>query len=266
MNVRGLLAGTAARLDGLAMVLFAGFMGWLGLWGDYWLFLNPKFTPLTLTAAVVLAVLGAYAAWRPVSRPSPSRLLCYAALAAMIVLAQHGNNPFATATGTDPFAGCPAPAPVRPAVPERLRFAGKDYVPLNAGELYDIAAKGHGEAWTTAYAMRGYVLRAPDLDAKREVILYRLAVWCCFADATAVGFRVRLPEGETLPENGQWLVVYGRLADAPEDERREYVLPGLPFSSVSPTALFAADHLETATPAPEEINMYEWRKEPPYAY
>ena len=52
----------AARLDGLAMLALAGFMGWLVAYGNYWMFLNPKFKPVTLAAAGILAVLGAYAA------------------------------------------------------------------------------------------------------------------------------------------------------------------------------------------------------------
>jgi len=269
MPVRRVLAGLVARLDGLAMVGLAGFMGWLVLRGDYWLFLNPKFKPVTLTAAGLLLVLGGYAAWRPVSRPNLGRLLCYVVLGAMVGLTEGGTQAFSQAAGSgDPFMVCPAPlpAPPRPAVPDHLTAGGQDFIPINTGELYDIAAKGHGKAWDTAYAMRGFVYRAPDLDAKGEFVLYRLAIWCCFADSTAVGFRVRPPEGTPLPEKGQWLVVLGRLADAPTDERREYALPGIPFSSISPVAVFAAVRLDTATPAPEEVNMFEWRQAPPYAY
>ena len=58
-----LLATLAARCDGLAMLALAGFMGWLATAGNYWMYLNPKFKPVTLAAAVVLAVL-AVPLWR----------------------------------------------------------------------------------------------------------------------------------------------------------------------------------------------------------
>ena len=51
-----LLAALAARCDGLAMLALAGFMGWLATLGNYWMYLNPKFKPVTLCAAIVLAV------------------------------------------------------------------------------------------------------------------------------------------------------------------------------------------------------------------
>lgn len=269
MRLRQLPGALAGRLDGLAMTGLACFMGWLVLWGDYWLYLNPKFKPVTLAAAVLLAVLGAYATLRPVSRPSLGRALCYLALGAMIALNEGGTQAISQTTDNDPFLACPVLPPAgdsRPTVPLRLTAGGKDYIPINTGELYDLAAKGHGQAWDKPYALRGFVHRSADLDAKGEFVLFRLAVWCCFADSTAVGFRVTLPPGASLPPNAGWLIVYGRLTDAPEAERQEYVLPGMPFSSIAPAALLAADQLEAATPAPEETPMFEWHQEEPYAY
>jgi hypothetical protein len=47
---------------------------------------------------------------------------------------------------------------------------------------------------------------------------------------------------------------------------RRYTLPGMAFSSIHTADLFAAEHLEEATAAPEETSMFEWRSEAPYAY
>ena len=255
------------RLDGLAMTALAGFLAWLVLAGNYWMYLNPRFRPVTLSAAAVLAVLGLYASWRPVSRPSLGRGLCYAALCAMVVLSEGGTQLLSDNSDSDPFLVAPSlPAAPPTPVASRLTAGGKEYVPLNTGELFDIAAKGHGPAFDRPYALRGFVHRSPELDAKGEFVLFRLAIWCCFADGTAVGFRVRPPAGAPLPEDKAWVVAYGRLTDAPEDDRKEYALPGMAFSSVAPAAILAAEQVETAAVTPEEVYMFQWRQEEPYAF
>ena len=268
MNVRAGVAALWRRLDGLAMAALAGFLGWLVLAGNYWMYLNPKFKPVTGGAAVVLAVLGLYAVWRPVTRPSRGRGLCYLALTVMIGLSEGGTQALSRIVDSDPFAACPVPfdQPAATPVPSRLTVGGTDYVPINTGELYDIAAQGHGPAFDRPYAMRGFASRDPNLDAKGEFVLYRLAVWCCFADATAVGFRVKVPEGAPLPAAGTWLVAYGRLVAAPPGEDKEYMLPKMAFSSIAPMALFAVEHLETAEFTPEEAAMFQWHDKEPYAF
>jgi len=258
----------AARLDGAAMLALAGFLGWLVLFGDYWMYLNPRFKPVTLAAAAVLAVLGGYAALRPVSRPRLGRGLCYLALAAMIAAVQGGVQAVSRQVDSDPFFVEPTlPAPERsPAPAGRMQAGGREYIPINAGELFDVAAKGTAEAFARPYVMRGFVHRSPELDARGQFVLYRLAVWCCFADGTAVGFKVQAPAGAPLPADKAWLAAYGRLAALPEDQRREYVLPGMAFSSVAPGAVLAAEHLEPLTLVPEDAYMFEWRQAEPYAY
>ncbi len=258
----------AARIDGVAWLGMAGFMAWLPLAGDYWMYLNPRFKPVTLGAALVLAVLAAYALWRPVSRPSLGRGVAYALLAACVALAQGGAQALSGAGDGDAFAVAPSlPAPPPPApTPARMTAQGKEYIPINAGELFDIAAKGPSPAWDKPYVMRGFARRDPALDASGEFVLFRLAIWCCFADSTAIGFKVKVPPGAALPADKSWLVAYGRLTDMPQDQRGEYVLPGMSFSSVAPGALFAAEHIETAPVPPEQVYMYQWRSEEPYAY
>lgn len=262
------LRSLAARLDGLAMLGLAGFLIWLAAYGNYWMFLNPKFAPVTLAAAGLLAVLGAFAAVKPVSQPSLGRAACYLSLLAMIVLTQSSVQATSQNLDSDPWSVAPTlPAPENPApTPARLKALGKEYIPINTGELYDIAAKGRSEAFDKPYAMRGFAHRDTALDAKGEFVLFRLAVWCCFADGTAVGFKIKLPPGTPPPAEKSWLVVYGRLVDAPAGKPQEYTPPGMAFSSVAPDVLFAADHLESAPIPPEQVYMYEWRPAEPYAY
>jgi uncharacterized repeat protein (TIGR03943 family) len=266
--VSGRLRFLAARLDGLAMTALAGFMAWLVLWGDYWMYLNPRFKPVTLAAAGLLAVLGVYAVRRPVARPSRGRALAYLALAVLAGLTEGGVQRLTERIDSDPFDVRPTlPAPSPGPRPSRMTAGGREYVPINAGELYDIAAKGSdAPAFGRPYVLRGFVHRSPELDARNAFVLFRLAVWCCFADSTAVGFTVRLPEGATPPDDKSWIVAYGHLEEVPAGKRQEITLPGLSFSSVAPAAVLAADRLEAAPLAPEEAYMFEWRQEEPYAY
>ena len=265
--MKSTLRRLASRTDGLAMLALAGFMGWLALAGNYWMYLNPKFKPITLAAAIVLAVLGGYAAARPVTRPKLGRSLCYLLLLAMAGLTEGGFQTLSANIDSDPFnVPAPLPAPEKTPTPARLAINGQDYIPINTGELYDIAAKGPSPAFTRPYAVRGFVHRSPELDAAGQFVLYRLAVWCCFADGTAVGFRVRLPQGTPPPADKGWVVAYGRLAEIPEADRQDVILPGMSFSSVAPAALLAADALEAKELVPEEAYMFEWRQEEPYAF
>ena len=256
-----------ARTDGLAMLALAGFMGWLALAGNYWMYLNPKFKPVTLAAAIVLAILGTYATARPVTRPSLGRSLCYLILLVMAGLTEGGFQNISAAIDSDPF-NVPAslPAPEKTPTPARLTINGQDYIPINTGELYDLAAKGPSPAWDRPFAVRGFVHTSPELDAAGQFVLFRLAVWCCFADSTAVGFRVKVPQGSPPPADKSWVVAYGSLAEIPEADRQDVILPGMSFSSVAPAALLAARAVETKELAPEEAYMFEWRQEEPYAF
>ena len=265
--IKTTLRRLAARTDGLAMAALAGFMGWLALSGNYWMYLNPKFKPVTLSAAVVLAALGAYAAVRPVVRPNLGRSLCYLLLLIMAGLTEGGFQALSANLDADPFS-VPAtlPAPETTPTPARLTQNGKDYTPINTGELYDLAAKGPSPSFDRPFAVRGFVHRSPDLDAAGQFVLYRLAVWCCFADGTAVGFRVQLPKDAPPPADKAWVVAYGKLAEIPEAARQEIAVPGISFSSVAPAALLAADAVETKELVPEQAYMFEWRQQEPYAF
>ena len=265
--IKTTLRRLASRTDGLAMLLLAGFMGWLATAGNYWMYLNPKFKPVTLAAALVLAALGGYAAIRPVTRPKLGRSLCYLALLAMAGFTEGGFQALSANIDSDPFnVAATLPAPERAPTPARLRQNGKDYIPINTGELHDIAAKGPSPSFDRPFAVRGFVHRSPELDAAGQFILYRLAVWCCFADGTAVGLRVKLPPGQAPPDDKAWVIAYGTLTPIPEAARKDVAIPGISFSSVAPAALLAADTVETKELNPEEAYMFEWRQEEPYAF
>jgi uncharacterized repeat protein (TIGR03943 family) len=243
------------RLDALLLLGLAGFMAFL-LSGDvYWHYLHPRFMPVTAAAALVLAGLGVFALIVP-PRPSGSRTLAFTLMLALALASLPATTPFGTLGA--------ASGPVSEAEPTPGDEAG--YLRLNTGELYDIAENGElGKFPGPGFALRGFVRRDPELDKMGLFGLYRVALFCCFADATAVGFAVRPPDG-ALPADGAWVRVAGRLAPKPGDAALPQVqVPGIFYTSTLPGSIFAADKVAPVTPPPEPF-MFEWRQEAPFAY
>jgi hypothetical protein len=177
-------------------------------------------------------------------------------------MSEMGIDRWASASGIDSAAV----AQEAPQLPSRVTQGGVEYVRINLGELYDIAANAKPDKLGLSYAVRGFVRRSPEMDAKGEFVLYRVALYCCYADSTAVGFRVRPPQGGPLPENGTWLVAYAGLTPAKESENESSAsVEGSAFSSVQPDYRLDARRLEPEK-APGMGMMYEWRSEEPYAF
>ncbi|WP_243312479.1 DUF1980 domain-containing protein [Fundidesulfovibrio agrisoli] len=251
-----------ATAESLCLLGLAGFMAWLLLGGDYWMYLNPRFKALTWAAAGALALLGGYGLWRPSPRAAWLRAGLFAFTLALCVVSGLAVHEGAEKMGAEPQAMREAEATPEPRVKKR----GVEYIRINLGELYDIVGKPQPELIGLDYAVRGFVRRTPELDAEGEFVLYRVALYCCYADSTAVGFRVRPPKGGKLPENGAWVVAYGKLdrLDRPKPEAEES-LGGSAFSSVNEDYRIAASLIE-AEKAPGMGMMYEWRPQEPYAY
>ncbi len=249
-NKRSALLG---RCDGLLLLGLALFMAWLVSGDAYWNYLHPRFMPLTAAAAAILAGLGLFALWRP-PRPSLSRTLAFAVMLGLALFSLPPADPFGSATDR-------AAAEEEP-VPEDE----KGYVRINTGELYDVAENGElGNFPGPGFALRGFVRRDPALERLGCFGLYRVALYCCFADATAVGFAVRPGDG-VMPEDGAWVRVLGKLEPAPGGAALpQPEVPGIFYASTLSGYVFHADRV-VSVPAPREAFMFEWRQAEPYAY
>jgi uncharacterized repeat protein (TIGR03943 family) len=247
----------AACLLGLAV-----FIVYLLLAGNYWMYLNPKFKGVSWAAALALGGLGVYSAFKPPAGATWFRALVYVFVLSLCLASELGVRKWLATSGMDTQAMEEANAPL----PSRVTKSGVEYVRINLGELFDIAGKSLKDKMDLNYAVRGFVRRTPESDAKGEFILYRVALWCCFADTTAVGYRVHAPKGQELPDDGSWQVVYGRL-EASKDPSADAVtsLGGSVFASVQSDYLIEARRIETDK-APGMGMMYEWRTAEPYAY
>lgn len=256
----------AGRIPGLVeaacLVGLAGFLAYLLVAGNYWMYLNPKFRGLSWAAVAALGGLGVYSAARPPVGATWLRASLYLSVLGLCLMSELGLQRWFSVSGVDSQAVEQEQAPL----PSRVTVGGQEYIRLNLGELYDIAGKGPSPLLQGNYAVRGFVRRSPETDAKGEFVLYRLALYCCFADSTAVGFRVRPPKGAALPENGSWQVVYGALeASGDPDSDKIATIEGSAFASVNPDYRFMARRMESEK-VPGTGMMYEWRSEEPYAY
>lgn len=214
------------RVDGLCLFCLGGFMVGLARSRWYWYFLNPKFSPLTLTAGALLCLVGLALIARPQQGAATTgRLLRQAVLLGFLSLAatawtQATELPDFSALdpALDSLAGTPAPGVPEDSVDLHPRKDGTDYIRLNLPELYIMVDKGRTD-YPTHFAMRALLVRTPDLNARGHVLLRRTAVVCCLADSLELGFLAFGPKGtfDGL-QHGDWVEVFGRLEPLPDQE------------------------------------------------
>ncbi len=206
---------TAASIEGLLIVLLGAFMGLLLLSDNYWLFLNPKFTWLSASAAGILTVVGAIAVFHPRPHGNPIGIVIFSGFLLLSVWNTSREL-------LDPTMG--SPARVDPAEPEEARMFlnGREYIRINTTELFSLCEERKGEAIEERFVVRGYVMVPTDAGTAGGWIVARTLVTCCLADAVAVGFRVLgdMP-AQASPdavEAGRWIQVFGRMQALPEVE------------------------------------------------
>jgi uncharacterized membrane protein YcgQ (UPF0703/DUF1980 family) len=147
----------------------------------------------------------------------------------------------------------------------RLMIDGLAYIKINLVELSLVCEKAQPEEMAKPYVVRGMVRRSQKLDDSGQFALLRTAVFCCVADAVAMGFRVSYDRLDELTD-GQWVEVYGRITSLADK------LPetGLPAQGWLPpvmreSQLFIPDKI-VAMEAPEIPFIFEVRPSEPYAY
>ncbi len=207
---------TAASIEGLLIVLLGAFMGLLLLSDHYWLFLNPKFTWLSASAAGILTVVGVIAVFHPRPHGNPIGIVIFSGFLLLSVWSTSRELQY-------PTMGPPT-ARVDPAGPEEARMFlnGREYIRINIAELFSLCEERKGEAIGERFVVRGYVMVPTDAGTAGGWIVARTLVTCCLADAVAVGFRVLgdVPAQASLNavEAGRWIQVFGRMQALPEVE------------------------------------------------
>lgn len=254
---------TAASIEGLLLILLGAFMGLLLLSDNYWLFLNPRFTWLSASAAGILMVVGIIAVFHPRPHGNPIGIVIFSGFLLLSVWSTSRELQGRTMG---------SPARVDRAEPEEARTSlnGREYIRINTAELFSLCEERKGEAIEERFVVRGYVMVPTDVGTAGRLIVARTLVTCCLADAVAVGFRVlgdvpaRTPP-EVL-EAGRWIQVFGRMQALPEAEPdvELKIIQGIPVLLHPRYTVIAEFLTETAEPFPPFI--FEFRSEEPYVY
>lgn len=265
----GLSARIRGLLEGLTLLAYGLLLSGLARSDRYWYFLNPKYAPVTLSAGIVLAVVGLGVLLFPGERrASPGRLLRTALLAAFLGLASFaisragfdaGAGPDQTVTGKADVA---LPAPEDTAARETLD--GHEYVRLNLAELFLLLDRHQAEV-PARFTARGVVRRTPELDRLGLFVIERVAVTCCLADAVAAAFLVHGdPSG--LRE-GRWVAVYGRAEPLSDRSLARKILrtPGVSMTVVNEKFRIAAEAV-TPIPAPDMPYIFDFHEREPFAW
>ena len=250
-KIGGLIEGCIVVALGLAMTLLVRA-------DNYWLYLHPKFKWLTLTAGIILVLVGATALLYN-RRPNLARIIVFLVFSTLASIGYFLPNPTSSATSGPPEESASKKE-------SRIALNGREYIKINLGELYGISARGLEEKRAARYVTRGIVKRNPELDEIGQFVLVRVFIWCCFADAVAVGFRVQGDQPEKFPD-GQWVRVFGKLQGLPSSQSAEPTVQvkGILAKALHKTDGIFATRVEKIEPPPIPF-MFEFRKSEPYAY
>jgi hypothetical protein len=226
-------------LDG-ALVLGLGlYMLLLTRTEAYTAFMNPRFRPLTVAAAVGFLIVGAAFLVRPAGGTNLLRTLCFATLGMLALSAGAG-----ALKGTAGFAVKPPPE-VRVDPDPYVVWNGDRYLKSNPARLFLSVQADPTVRSDQRFVTRGIVKRSAQLDRLGKFAVLRGNMVCCLADAIAMGMMVA-GEGVPLLRDGDWIVVFGRLQPLPEAVLISDLggTDEVPFSMVQDKAFLAVEAIE----------------------
>ena len=246
-------------VEGLILQAIGVYVGILVLFGDYWRFLNPKFKLLTGSTAAGLIFAGTVVVFNSNRRPRLSRIIIFLLFLRLLTIGMSGSISLvkgfsAGLTGKDYTEES-----------SRLMMDGVEYIRINLAELNLLCEKPEPEKIAERYVVRGIVRKSQTLENLGQFALMRTAVFCCMADAEALGFRVPYDRLDELTD-GQWVEVYGT-AKPLQNKLQDPALhtQGLLLSVLSNSHYLVADKI-VSIKEPEIPFMFEFRKGEPYAY
>jgi len=226
------------RIYGLCEAAFLVVLGiailWFALSEHYGLLMNVKFRWLTVTGAALLLVMGLFALTTRQRRPSINSLI----FAFMVVVTLVGK-PYLPDANSMKLMEPPLPAGLWDQV-DLTRFPRKELQDLFSKEIDQLGRTG------ASFTTIGVVKRLEALDQHSSFALMTSMMFCCIADALAVGFRVPTEELETM-EGGQWIMVSGKLVQ----EQAEITLPNFRFGRATMSSVQRDYYIQ-----PEEIMSY----------
>jgi hypothetical protein len=216
------------------LVLLGVAILWFALSEHYGLLMNVKFRWLTVTGAALLLVMGFFAVVARQQRPGLNTLIFV-----MMSLVTFVGKPYLPDANSMGLLEPPLQAGLWDQI-DQTQFPRK--------ELQDLCTKEAEQVYRAdaSFATIGIVKRLEALDAHESFALMTSVMFCCVADALAVGFRVPTEDLENI-EDGQWIMVCGKLVQ----EKEEITLPNFRFGRATMSSVHKEYYMQ-----PEEIMSY----------
>ncbi|MHC4323028.1 MAG: fasciclin domain-containing protein [Planctomycetota bacterium] len=220
--------------EAVILVLLGVAILWLALSKHYGLLMNVKFRWLTVAGAALLLVMGLVALGAVQKRPGLNTLVFVLLLLVTLV-----GKPYLPDANSMNLLEPLLQAGLWDQI-DQARFPRK--------ELQDLFTKEAEEMIRTdaSFSTIGIVKRLEVLDTHDSFALMTSMMFCCVADALAVGFRVPTDDLENI-EDGQWIMICGELLQ----EQEEITLPNFRFGRATMSSVHKTYYLQ-----PEKIMSY----------
>ena len=217
------------------LVLFGAAILWFALSSHYGLLMNVKFRWLTVTGAALLLVMGVFALGAVQKRPGRNTLVFGLMLLVTLV-----GRPYLPDANSMSLLEPPLQAGLWDQVDE-TRFPRKALQALFTTEADEMVRTD------ASFTIIGVAKRLEVLDTHESFALMTSMMFCCIADALAVGFRVPYEDWADI-EDGQWVMVCGKLVE----EDTEITLPNFRFGRATMSSVHKTYHVR-----PEKIMSYD---------
>jgi hypothetical protein len=247
------------------LFILGSLMAFVLIRSDYWIFLHPKLRFFSLTASALILVSSLVSLIQSITPPKKWYgivfLVCIGMFFIGIVGKTGDSAPVRSASEDMPFREDGAPEG------SRFTFQGNEYVPINVGELFLMGKLDDKVLAEERFALRGIVKRQPKFDTENQILLTRLAVTCCLADATVLVYRVLVPDPEVFVD-GEWIVVLGSVQKDAIGESEipdKIIVEGIRYFTMETDRILVADTFRKIAP-PDFSYMFQFKTEEPFAF
>jgi uncharacterized surface protein with fasciclin (FAS1) repeats len=217
------------------LVLLGVTLLWFALSSHYGLLMNVKFRWLTVTGAALLLVMGVFSLGALKKRSGLNTFIFGVMLLVTLV-----GRPYLPDANSMNMLDPSLHAGMWDQV-DQTRFPRKKLQDLYLTESEDVYRTD------ASFTIIGVAKRLEALDAHGSFALMTSTMFCCVADALAVGFRVPCDDLENIQE-GQWVMVSGKLVQ----EETEIKLPNFRFARATMSVVDNTYYVR-----PEKIMSYD---------
>jgi uncharacterized surface protein with fasciclin (FAS1) repeats len=220
--------------EGAILVLLGVAILWFALSTHYGLLMNVKFRWLTVSGAVLLLVMGLFALGALQRRPGINTLIF-----GLMLIVTFVGKPYLPDANSMSLLEPPLQAGLWDQI-DQNRFPRKELQALCTSETEEMYRTD------ASFTTIGVAKRLEVLDTHGSFALMTSVMFCCVADAFAIGLRVPYEDWENI-EDGQWIMVSGKLVQ----EETEITLPNFRFGMAMLSSVHKTYHLQ-----PETIMSY----------